>query len=54
MMKVNVYFYYKINTIASEIDKICDILNNLELKQKLINIGKLTLKFVATNQSLYI
>ena len=44
----------KINTIASEIDKICDILNNLELKQKLINIGKFTLKFVATNQSLYI
>ncbi len=44
----------KINTIASEVDKICDILNNLELKQKLTNIGKLTLKYVATNQSLYI
>jgi len=44
----------KINTIASELDKICDILDNLELKQKLMNIGKLTLKYVATNQSLYI
>lgn len=44
----------KINTIAAEVDKICDILNNLELKQKLTNIGKLTLKYIATNQSLYI
>jgi len=44
----------KINTISSELDKICDILNNLELKQKLVNIGNLTLKYVATNQSLYI
>ena len=44
----------KINTIAAEIDKICDILDNLELKQKLLKIGNLTLKYVATNQSLYI
>jgi len=44
----------KINTISNELDKICDILNNLELKNKLINIGKLTLKYIATNQSLYI
>lgn len=44
----------KINTIAAELDKICEILNNLELKQKLSNIGNLTLKFIATNQSLYI
>lgn len=44
----------KINTIANELDKICDILNNFDLKQKLVNIGQLTLKYIATNQSLYI
>ena len=44
----------KINTISLELEKICEIVNNLELKEKLIKIPKLTLKFVATNQSLYI
>ena len=43
-----------INTISLELEKICEIVNNLELKEKLIKIPKLTLKFVATNQSLYI
>ena len=44
----------KINTISLELEKICEIVNNLELKEKLIKIPQLTLKFVATNQSLYI
>ena len=44
----------KINTISLELEKICEIVNNLELKEKLIKKNKLTLKFVATNQSLYI
>ena len=44
----------KINTIALELEKISDLLNNLELKQKLQEIPNKILKFVATNQSLYI
>ncbi len=44
----------KINTISLELEKICEIVNNLELKEKLIKIPQLTLKFIATNQSLYI
>jgi superfamily II RNA helicase len=44
----------KINTIALELEKISDLLNNLELKLKLQEIPNKILKFVATNQSLYI
>ena len=44
----------KINNIAAEIAKICEILNNIDLKERLSHIGEMTLKFVATNQSLYI
>ena len=44
----------KINNIGAELEKICHIMNNMELKKKLSQIGSLTLKFVATNQSLYI
>ena len=44
----------KINTIALELEKISDLLNNLELKEKLQEIPNKILKFVATNQSLYI
>ena len=44
----------KINNIAHEIEKICDLLDLVNLKHKLSQIPDLTLKFVATNQSLYI
>ena len=44
----------KINNIAKEFDKICEIMNNMELKEKISQIEKLTLKYIATNQSLYI
>ena len=44
----------KINTIAQETEKIADLFNNLELKSKLQQISPMILKYVATNQSLYI
>ena len=44
----------KINNIANELSGICDVLENVELKQKLSQIPDMTLKFVATNQSLYV
>ena len=44
----------KINNIASEFEKICESVQNISLLQKIKNIPVLTLKYVATNQSLYI
>ena len=44
----------KINNIANEFESICEILNNLPLLQKVKKISALTMKYVATNQSLYI
>ena len=45
----------KINNIVNEIDRVCDLLGNkVELQNKIREIPKLSLKFVATNQSLYI
>lgn len=44
----------KINNIAKEFEKICELLQNLPLLQKIKEIPQLTLKYVATNQSLYI
>jgi len=44
----------KINNIAAELEKICEILNNMDLKERLSRIGEMTQKYVATNQSLYI
>ena len=44
----------KINNISSEFEKICETHNNLELLQKLKEIPKATLKFIASNQSLYV
>lgn len=46
----------KISAIASELQQACEILDppNLELKQRLAQIPELTLKYVATNQSLYV
>ena len=44
----------KINNISNEMEKIAENIGNLDLLQKLKEIPLLTLKFVATNQSLYI
>ena len=44
----------KINNIAKELEKVCDINNNISLLQKIKDIPELTLKYVVTNQSLYI
>ena len=44
----------KINNISGEMEKIAESIGNLELLQKLKEIPQVTLKFVATNQSLYI
>ena len=44
----------KINNIASEFEKICEIQSNLKLLEQIKKIPQLTLKSVVTNQSLYI
>lgn len=44
----------KINNIASEMEKVAELIGDMELLSKLRQIPHLTLKFVATNQSLYI
>ena len=44
----------KINNISNEIQLIAESIGNMELVSKLKQIPELTLKFVATNQSLYI
>ena len=44
----------KINNISSEMEKIAESLGDIALLSKLKEIPKLTQKFVATNQSLYV
>ena len=44
----------KINNMASEMEKIAESVGNIALLHKLKEIPVLTLKFVATNQSLYV
>lgn len=44
----------KINNLVNEITNIAEYMENVELKHKLSQIPSLTLKFVATNQSLYV
>jgi superfamily II RNA helicase len=44
----------KINNIASEFEKICEQIGNVELLHKISKIPQLTLKYVVTNMSLYI
>ena len=44
----------KINNIAKELETVCTLLDNLNLLQKVKQIPELTLKYVVTNQSLYI
>ena len=44
----------KINNISSELEKVAEYIGNIELLHKLREIPQLTLKYVATNQSLYV
>ena len=44
----------KINNISSEMEKIAEMTGDVEFLHKLKQIPELTLKFVATNQSLYV
>lgn len=44
----------KINNISAEFEKIADLTNNVEFLRKLKEIPHLTLKYVVTNQSLYV
>jgi superfamily II RNA helicase len=44
----------KINNISSEMERIAELTGDIEFLHKLKQIPELTLKFVATNQSLYV
>jgi len=44
----------KINNISGEMEKIAESIGNVALLSKLRDIPRMTLKFVATNQSLYV
>jgi len=44
----------KINTISNELEKIAEMTNNIELVHTLQQIPLMTLKYVVTNQSLYV
>ena len=44
----------KINNITKEFEKVCEFINNMTLLEKLKQIPVLTLKYVASSQSLYI
>jgi hypothetical protein len=44
----------KINTISCELEKVAEMIGNIELLSKLREIPQLTLKYIATNQSLYV
>ena len=44
----------KINNIAEELKTVCELTSNIELLSKINKISEKTLKFVVTNQSLYI
>jgi hypothetical protein len=44
----------KVNTIAQEFERVCEVTQNLELLAIVKQIPQLTLKYVVTSQSLYI
>jgi superfamily II RNA helicase len=44
----------KVNAVALEFEKVCEIEQNMALLEQLRTIPKLTLKYIATNQSLYL
>jgi hypothetical protein len=47
-------YQLKINNISSEMEKIAELAGNILLLSKLKEIPLMTLKYVITNQSLYI
>ena len=44
----------KVNAIAAEFEQVCELTQNIALLEKIREIPKLTLKYIATNQSLYL
>ena len=44
----------KINNISRELEKIAELTGNIEFLSKLKEIPNMTLKYVVTNQSLYV
>jgi hypothetical protein len=44
----------KINNISCELEKVAELTGNIPLLSKLKEISGLTLKYVVTNQSLYV
>jgi hypothetical protein len=44
----------KINNISKEMEKVAEITGNMQLLNKLKEIPSITLKYVVTNQSLYV
>ena len=44
----------KVNAIALEFERVCEMTQNIALLEKLREIPKLTLKYIATSQSLYL
>jgi hypothetical protein len=44
----------KINNISAEMEKVAEYLGDIEMLHKFRQIPEITLKFVATNQSLYV
>jgi hypothetical protein len=44
----------KVNAIAAEFEQVCEVVQNMALLEKIRELPRLTLKYVATNQSLYL
>ena len=44
----------KINNISAEMEKVAELTGDMEFLSKLRDIPQLTLKYVVTNQSLYV
>jgi hypothetical protein len=44
----------KINAVAQELERVCELVQNIALLAQLRQIPTLTLKYIATNQSLYL
>ena len=44
----------KLNNLVNELKNVAEFMNNVEFLHKLNKIPELTLKFIATNQSLYV
>jgi len=44
----------KVNAVAIEFERVCEVMGNVAFLEKLRSIPKLTLKYIATSQSLYL